>query len=152
MAAVIAAWALTGGSMMPLMSAHECHDMMMQGTSAHHAATPHHEKKSSSAHECCRRKKAKPVKASMPCCPEQPGSMPRTCGMAEMVCCTLPSREDSRRTAKTEKSYGADAPQMSPANARSASDQQASHRGDENLWDGSRYERPVFDLKTDMRT
>lgn len=153
MAAVIAAWALVGGPIVPLMAAHECRDMMMSGgMSTHHAAMPHHDKNSSPNHDCCKRKKAKPAKASMPCCPEQPGSMPRSCGTAEMVCCTLPGREETRRTAKVEKSRGSDAPEVALTKAGGASDRESSRLRDDNLRSGLRYERAVFDLKTDMRT
>ena len=153
MAAVIAVWALTGGSMVPLMWAHECRDMMMSGMSMPNAATPHHGEASHSPnHECCKRKKTKPVKASMPCCPDQPGSMPRTCGMTELACCTIPSREETRRTARVEKRNGNEDPELALAKAPPGEEQRAGEQVDGNLRDGFRYERPVFDLKTDLRT
>ena len=155
MATVIALWALTGNSMVPLMSAHECRDMMMAGMSSHHAATPHHQTKTvlSPNHECCKRKqqKPKPVKAEMPCCPELPGSMPRTCGMAELACCTLTAREESRRTAKTEKRKSNETPELALANELSSPSIAGFSERDRHLCDGLRYEKPVFDLKTDLR-
>src|SRR5512141_2765574 len=105
MAAVVVFWTVTGTAAMPLMSAAECADMAMSAgcdRMQHHAATPHHTSKespTSQQHECCKKKtknKPAPVKASMPMCPMQEGTMPHSCGMAEVTCCAVMSREDTR--------------------------------------------------------
>ena len=80
------------------------------------------------------------------------GLLPRTCGMAEVTCCALVGREETaRRTAKPEKSKGNDSPDLMMAKAQPRLMPEMFDRRDRHLQDGLHYERPVFDLKTDMR-
>ena len=151
-------WAVTGTTAMPLMSAAECHDMAMGSGCDRmpHAATPHHSSKQNSApqHECCKKKakgKPGPVKASMPGCPMDEGQMPRTCGMAEVSCCAVMGREEVRRSAKPENSRETDAPALLLTKARPGPSTASFDHRDRHLSDGLRYEKPVFDLKTDLR-
>ena len=156
----MALWAVTGISAMPLMSAAECAEMA-QGASCdrsqHHAAMPHHTTKQNptSQHDCCKKKtktKPAPTQSSMPGCPMHEGLLPRTCGMAEVTCCALVGREETaRRTAKPEKSKGSDSPDLLMAKAQPGLMPEMFDRRDRHLEGKLRYERPVFDLKTDMR-
>ena len=152
MATVVALWTIAGSWAMPLASA-ECAAMAQNSgceRGAHHAAMPHHSKNPSPNHDCCK-KKPKPVRAKMPCCPEQPGSMPRTCGMSEVACCAVTSREDARRTAKPERAMDRKTQAIRQTKTLAESSPGVLDWCDRNLRDGLRYERPIFELKTDLR-
>lgn len=159
MAAIIGLWAIAGTSAMPLMSAAECRDMAMNSgcDRMHQAATPHRTSKqgSSANQECCKKKplgKPAPVKAGMPGCPMHEGLMPRTCGMAELSCCAVMGREPTaRRAAKPENTKGNETPSLLLAKIRSGPSAASFDRRDRHLSDGLRFEKPVFDLKTDLR-
>ena len=158
MAAVIVLWAVTGTTAMPLMSAAECRDMAMGAgyDQMHHAATPHHPSKQNSApqHECCKKKakgKPAPVKAGMPGCPMDEGQMPQTCGMTEVTCCAVVGREEARRSARPENSRENNAAALLSTKTRPSLTTASFDRRDRHLSDGLRYEKPVFDLKADLR-
>lgn len=124
---------------------------MQNCSRTHHDAMPHHSKLPS-PHECCKRKsKPKTTHASMvPCCPPQEGTLPRTCGMAEVSCCAIVGRDETRRTAKPEKTSRDQKPVLVEAEYQTRS-APVLERRDRHLRDGLRYEKPVFDLKTDLR-
>jgi hypothetical protein len=159
MAAIIALWAVSGAAAAPLMSAAECRDIGMSSgcDRMNHAAMPHHasEQSSPANHECCKKKskgKPGPVKAQMPNCPMDEGQMPQTCGMAQVSCCALMGREQTaRRAAKPENTKGNETPALLLTKARPGPTSASFDRRDRHLSDGLRYEKPVFDLKTDLR-
>lgn len=148
MAVVITLWAVAGAAALPEMPTMQCRDMAQQSgcdRMQHDSAG-----QVPSQHECCN-KKAQPVHAKMPCCPDQQGTMPRSCGMSEVACCAVTGREETRSTAKPEKTHGDEAPTLQLANSRSRPSLPMFDRRDRHLCDGLRFEKPVFDLKTDLR-
>ncbi len=70
--------------------------------------------------------------------------------MAEVTCCAILGRDEARRTAKPEKSSREQKTELAMADYKGRP-APALERLDRHLRDGLRYERPVFDLKTDLR-
>lgn len=86
----------------------------------------------------------------MPCCPDQQGTMPRSCGTPQLTCCAIYSREETRRTARPEKSTRDQKPALVNTEYRTPPPPTLERR-DRHLRDGLRFEKPVFDLKNDFR-
>ncbi len=147
--AIVAMWGQASAFAISTAAA-QCHESGAKAACAHHAAMPHHA--TTGNHSCCQKKpKAKRIAMTMPCCPVQQGPMPNSCGSSAAECCAVTTRDDSeRRTAKPERSTRGEQPAQI-ASRSSVELQSPGRQKISELTEGTRYERPVFDLKTDLR-
>ncbi len=147
--AIVAMWGQASAFAISTAAA-QCHESSAKTGCGHHAAMPHHNSTASN-HSCCQKKpKAKRVAMTMPCCPVQQGPMPNNCGTSTAECCAVTTRDDSdRSTAKPERNTREKQPSL--VASRSSGESDVRWRKTSELIQGLHYDRPVFDLKTDLR-
>jgi len=87
----------------------------------------------------------------MPGCPMHEGMPSSTCINTSLTCCAMEERESvTRRTVKPEKKQqGQVTAQVQTANLSPNLSPRSGHERELQL--GLRYERPVLELKTDLR-
>lgn len=140
-------WTGMASPMVPLMAA-QCR-LAMPKTGCHDT---HH---SPGKHSCCHEKSVPIPQNSaprVPICPMHEGVLPNSCGLAEARCCAITEREpDSRRAMKPEPPSG-DQKFAVQVVATNVSSLLSPRPGPERrARSGSRYEKPVLELKTDLR-
>ncbi len=148
LASLVFLWAVTGAMLLPAPAAAQCRTKMLK--SACHGAMQHGEM---NEHACCNRKpQPPPSEKKMPCCPMHEGMLPTPCGGAVASCCPdASSEETNRRSARTEKNKSDDQHPEQRTLAAANAIRPPSLPRNPYLRDGTRYERPVFELKTDLR-
>lgn len=144
-AAIVLVWAAMATPMVPLMAA-QCSHAKQKPVCHDTQTSPENN------HACCHGKaKSEPVPSSMPGCPMHEGMPSSTCINTSLTCCAMEERESvTRRTVKPEKKQqGQVTAQVQTANL---SPNLSPRSGPEReLQLGLRYERPVLELKTDLR-
>ena len=143
MVAVLATWMLATGAMAAVVVEHPA--------ACHHnsAGSAGHQHGAMQGHACCKRPvKTAPVSTKR-CCPHPEGLAPRTCEVSG-PCCRVEAREVSSTRQERAERKSSDQ-RISETGTRSRFQIAALQRSRTLLLDGLRYERPVTELKTDLR-
>jgi hypothetical protein len=147
-AAIVLVWAAMATPMLPLMAAQCSH--AKQKPVCHDTQTSPENK-----HACCHetaKSEPTPPPSPTPGCPMHEGMPASSCMNVSLSCCAMEERESvTRRTVKPEKKNNDEqiAAQVVAANAsHSLSSQPGPERQTRS---GLRYEKPVLELKTDLR-
>lgn len=144
-ATMVLAWSSMATPLMPLMAA-QCRQAA-QGPGCHRmTGSPANE------HACCPGKvKSEPKPVKMPGCPMHEGTPPNSCAGMESTCCAMEERESAtRRTARPTKKSSDE--QAAPMVLVAESFPTVSPPGREHaVRPGLRYEKPVLELKADLR-
>ncbi len=147
--AIVIVWAAMATPMVPLMAA-QCSHHQKQKPACHGTQTSPENK-----HACCHEKsssKPAPSPTSMPGCPMHEGMPPTSCMSSTMVCCAMEERESvTRRTVKPEKKSTDDSLAAQVATASPFLHLSPRSGPERQLRAGLRFEKPVLELKTDLR-
>ncbi len=140
-------WTGMASPLVPLMAA-QCR-LAMPKTGCHGAHT------SPGSHSCCHGKSVptpQNPERRIPMCPMHQGMLPNSCNVAVTSCCAIAEREPtSRRAMKPERNSG-DQKFAAQVVATNASSFLSPRPGPERRTkSGVRYEKPVLELKTDLR-
>ncbi len=148
--AIILVWSATGTPLMPLLMA-QCHAAMQKPACHDMQNSPEND------HACCHGKKeisgpTSPSPAEMPGCPMHEGLPPTSCMGPMFACCAVAERDAvTRRTAKPEKKSTGEHPAAQVVVAESSNSLSPPPGPVHIAHSGLRYEKPVLELKTDLR-
>ena len=146
--AIVIVWAAMATPMVPLMAAQCSHHM--QKPACHGAQTS-----PENNHACCHEKmssESTPSPDPMPGCPMHEGMPSGSCISSTMICCAMEERESvTRRTVKPEKKSTDDSTAAQVATTYPLLPLSPGLGPERQLRAGFRFERPVLELKTDLR-